>query len=79
MYQKFEHSPIAEVQRQPIGEKNVAAAFNLLNDVGIEIKIAHVGEFGYRRVIFDVATGDVWVKFQSLNTIGNQRSLSGLT
>ena len=76
MYKKVKRNPIDDVERQPVGEKNVAAAFTLLMAEGLEIQVAHVGEFGYRRIIFDVDSGDVWVKFQPLNKMGDQRSLS---
>ncbi len=79
MYRKFRRAPIDDIQRKPVGEKNVEAAFSLLMNEGIEIQVAHVGEFGYRRIVFDVANGDVWVKFQPLNKMGNQDSLSGVS
>lgn len=62
------------VENLPIGEKNVAAAYHLLTDRGIPIQVAHVGEFGYRRVIFNVDTGDVWVKFTNTGKIGGDMS-----
>jgi len=60
-----------------IGTKNAAAAMQLLMGEGIDILVAHVGEFGHRRIVFDVGTGDVWVRHQSL--VGEERlnSLNG--
>lgn len=53
-------------ERQPVGEKNSRAAFELLLNAGANIVTAHVGEAGYRRIIFDISSGDVWVKFKSI-------------
>ncbi|ACR14739.1 chemotaxis protein CheD [Teredinibacter turnerae] len=65
-------------ERSPIGEKNSVAAFELLLAEGANIVSAHVGESGYRRIIFDIGTGDVWVKFRTLEkTAADLRSLSG--
>ena len=62
----------------PVGDKNVTAAYELLQKEGAQILVAHVGEFGYRRVIFDISSGDVWVKFTPIEgSIRNLRSLSG--
>ncbi len=44
-----------------IGAQNVAAAVEMLNDRNINVSVAHVGESGSRKIIFDVETGDVWV------------------
>jgi len=60
-----------------IGTKNAAAAMNLLMGKGIDIQVAHVGEFGHRRIVFDVGTGDVWVRHQSLMGKGRLNSLNG--
>jgi chemotaxis protein CheD len=48
-----------------IGEKNAAKAMELLMNRHAEITVAHVGEQGHRRIVMDVGTGDVWVKYQS--------------
>ena len=50
-----------------IGTKNAAAAMQLLMQDGVDILIAHVGEFGHRRIVFDISSGDVWVKHQPRN------------
>jgi len=49
-----------------IGDKNAATAFRLLSEAGANIVAADVGEFGRRRVVFDLSSGDVWVKFTPL-------------
>ncbi len=45
-----------------VGTRNAAAAMQLLMTEGINILVAAVGEFGHRRVIFDVHKGEVWVR-----------------
>lgn len=69
---------IEDSERRPMGEKNSSAAFELLLAAGANIVTAHVGESGYRRIIFDISNGDVWVKFKSLEkTSSDLRALSG--
>jgi chemotaxis protein CheD len=46
-----------------IGTRNSAAAMQLLMQENVNILVAHVGEFGHRRVIFDTGNGEVWVKY----------------
>ncbi|MGB0468294.1 MAG: hypothetical protein ACPGF7_12305 [Pontibacterium sp.] len=61
-----------------IGTKNAAAAMQLLMQERVEILVVHVGEFGHRRIAFDISTGEVWVKHQT--TEGKRMaSLSGKT
>jgi len=50
-----------------IGTKNAAAAMQLLMEENIAIHVAHVGEFGHRRIVFDVSSGDVWVRHTEAN------------
>ncbi|MFC3200712.1 chemotaxis protein CheD [Alteromonas oceani] len=69
----------ASVQKTPVGDKNVQVAFEFLMANNIEMKVAHVGESGYRKIIFDVASGDVWVKFTPVENVGDQNSLTGKT
>lgn len=39
--------------------------------------VVHVGEFGHRRIVFDVATGDVWVRVRPARRSGGDlRALS---
>ena len=78
MYNKHPYQGLDEIENQPIGDKNVAAAATLLMDEGVEILVAHVGEFGYRRIVFDISTGDVWVRFTpAKGAVGDVRSLRG--
>jgi len=47
---------------EPVGDRNVARAYELLTRYGVSIKVADVGEMGYRKLIFDMAADEVWVK-----------------
>ncbi len=49
-----------------IGEKNSAAAMRLLMDRKASIEVVHVGEQGHRRIVMDITSGDVWVKYKSV-------------
>jgi chemotaxis protein CheD len=78
MYKKRPWQNLDSVQNQPVGDKNVASAATLLMDEGIDILVAHVGEYGYRQIVFDISTGDVWVQFTpSDGDVGDVRSLRG--
>lgn len=61
-----------------VGTRNSAAAMQLLMQDDVEILVAHVGEFGHRRIVFDILTGEVWVKHQTSED-KNIASLSGRT
>jgi len=52
-----------------IGTKNTEAALVHLSERSIPLLVAHVGETGYRRIAFDIETGDVWVKHKPLQNI----------
>ncbi|HET6479575.1 MAG TPA: chemotaxis protein CheD [Actinoplanes sp.] len=45
-----------------IPDRNVEAAVRLLAADGVPVVAHHVGGQGPRRIIFEVATGDVWVR-----------------
>ena len=52
-----------------IGSKNAAAAMQLLMEENVAIQVAHVGEFGHRRIVFDVNSGDVWVRHTEVSGV----------
>lgn len=52
-----------------VGTKNTEAALRHLSEYDIPLLVAHVGETGHRRIVFDIATGDVWVKHEPLENI----------
>ncbi len=59
-----------------IGTKNATAAMQLLMEENIAIQVAHVGEFGHRRIVFDVTSGDVWVRHTEASGI-RRNSING--
>ncbi len=60
-----------------IGEKNAAAAMQMLMSRNVEISVAHVGEEGHRRIVMDVGSGNVWVKHNLDGNPISMRSQSG--
>jgi chemotaxis protein CheD len=63
MYEKFPDPELDDDEKQPVGGRNSIAAFTLIMNEGVDVLVAHVGEFGHRRIVFDISTGDVWVRF----------------
>ncbi len=55
-----------------IGSKNAATAMQLLMRENVDILVAHVGEFGHRRLVFEVDTGDVWVRHTETGGVRRQ-------
>jgi chemotaxis protein CheD len=53
-----------------VGCKNICAARNLLQGAGYVIAAEHVGGQGSRRVVFDLRSGDVWVKRGAAMPVG---------
>lgn len=80
MYHKHHLPELGIEQKQAIGNKNVQAAYELLMQENANILVAHVGEFGYRKIVQDLNTGDVWVKYVPVKHLkGDVRSLSEKT
>ncbi|MFC4159554.1 chemotaxis protein CheD [Chitinimonas lacunae] len=51
--------------RQPsVGERNIEFGKTWLAQHGFRLSREHLAGQGHRNIIFDIATGDVWVKFQ---------------
>ncbi len=48
-----------------VGEKNIAMARSLIEKYGFTLKAEHVGGSGHRNIIFDLWSGDVWMKHAS--------------
>ncbi len=46
-----------------VGHKNVKAVQLLLSQYGFKCQASHLGGRGYRHIIFDILTGEVWMKF----------------
>lgn len=58
------HIPHQSDKQNTIGMKNAETAMTLLIERNVEILVADVGENWSRRIIFELQTGDVWVKKQ---------------
>ncbi|KQV52448.1 chemotaxis protein CheD [Duganella sp. Root336D2] len=55
--------PSIEAGRQPgIGHRNGMAAEKLLSEYGVPVVSESLFGIGHRHILFDVATGDVWVR-----------------
>lgn len=52
--------------RRGVGVRNIEFAERLLDSFGHSIDSHHVGGHGHRNVVFDVWTGDVWLKYQAV-------------
>lgn len=46
-----------------IGENNIRTARHLIKGAGMQVAAENVGGEGYRRLYFDVFSGEVWLKF----------------
>lgn len=62
-----------------IGERNAEKAMQLVMERNSEIQVVHVGEQGHRRIVMDVGSGDVWVKYQTAADEVAMKSQSGRT
>jgi len=51
---------------EQIGAKNIEAAKHKISEFGIPLLVEHVGSTGFRRIAFDVNSGDVWVHHEQL-------------
>lgn len=45
-----------------IGERNVAAGRQLLTEAGFRVHAEHVAGRGHRSLMFDIGTGEVWLR-----------------
>lgn len=63
----------SSITREPgqIGEANVLAAFTLLRLAGLQIGASDIGGLGYRKLIFDLWNGHVWMKKQENQAAGS--------
>ncbi|MFA7279650.1 MAG: chemotaxis protein CheD [Sterolibacterium sp.] len=46
-----------------VGERNITAARRLLKERGIPLLAEHAGGAGHRKLVFDLATGEVQIRF----------------
>ncbi len=54
----------AMASNSAVGDRNIAAARQLLRKHGFRIPEEHVGCSGHRTVILDLATGETWLRWQ---------------
>lgn len=59
----FPNSAAAAIE---VGQKNIAATRTELARRGLHPTREHVGGAGHRKLIFDLASGDVWLNFSDL-------------
>jgi chemotaxis protein CheD len=52
-----------------VGARNIAFARTWLAAHGFRVSHEHLAGHGFRNIIFDIATGDVWVRYQALDTL----------
>lgn len=55
---------LAKGKAMEVGVRNIALATEVLGQMGCSVVAQHVGDIGHRTIIFDVWSGDVWVKHQ---------------
>lgn len=48
-----------------VGQRNIDAARTLVGEHGFRVRASHVAGEGHRNLIFDVGTGEVWVRHDS--------------
>lgn len=48
--------------RMDIGQRNIEAAHALLGRLGLRVHAGHLAGSGHRHVVFDIASGLVWLK-----------------
>jgi len=58
-----------------VGNRNVVAARRLLAERKLQPAKEHVGGAGHRKLIFDLATGDVWLAFSNLEAVKEAASV----
>lgn len=61
----FAASGVAGSAHPPIGEGNTAGAVALLEHLGLDVRVKDFGGTVHRALVFDLASGDVWVRYGS--------------
>lgn len=51
-----------------IPDHNISVGRLLLEQFGFAIKAEHLGGIGYRNVVFDVWSGETWIRFDTVST-----------
>lgn len=55
---------VGKASEDNVGQKNVEIASRLLSHYQLKVMAEHVGGVGHRNVIFNIGTGDVWIRHQ---------------
>ena len=58
-----------------VGAKNVAHGQRVLTELGYTISVENVTGRGYRSLHFDLATGEVWMRFRRIETLREDRDV----
>lgn len=59
-----------------VGSRNVQAARQLVNQYGFTCVAEHLGDIGHRNVIFEVWSGEVWVKHCDVLSIAEHEPIN---
>lgn len=52
------------LRAQHVGQKNIEVVAGLLAHHGLKVSAEHLGGIGHRNLIFDIGSGDVWMRHQ---------------
>lgn len=58
--------PGSQARTMDVGNRNIAAARILLAERHLKPTVEHVGGAGHRKLIFDLASGEIWLTFSNL-------------
>lgn len=57
------HNPVCKgTEVMEVGVRNIETARRLLSEHGFRVKAEHIGGDGHRNVVFDVGSGEVWIR-----------------
>lgn len=56
---------LSMAEQRDVGERNIACVDHILGALGHSIEAHHVGGYGHRNVVFDVWSGEVWIRHQA--------------
>lgn len=65
MFPADQHLPTTSM----VSRKNIDAAHRLMHDHNLQPRVEHVGGNGYRKLTFDVASGEVWMRYSPLKAV----------
>lgn len=54
---------VKRTEKLDVGARNVAHGLHVLNGLGFKVKGKHLSGAGHRNIIFEVWSGDVWVRY----------------